>query len=233
MRCRCVLIECTVPLNSLRITSLSIHCSVTILVNDVFGVNDSNQSTPVILADCSIQNAAEMALKQQASLVNSTRFAGVNMATSCSVIHRKPALTMYHRFPSINNSRSMCTLRSLTYPFQPHVYRRNGTSSLLLSNRSLHYCSFNHCNPSPRYWIHQYRYQFSSFSSKADPLSTDYYKVLGVDTQCSIDDIKKAYRKLALEHHPDRNQDDRKNAEERFKNISAAYQVPGLSHVIF
>eukprot|EP01083_Nonionella_stella_P301523 1034917_1 len=66
-----------------------------------------------------------------------------------------------------------------------------------------------------------------SFSSNADgdPMNSDYYKVLGVDTQCSTDDIKKAYRKLALKYHPDRNQDDRKNAEAKFKNISAAYQT--------
>jgi len=56
-------------------------------------------------------------------------------------------------------------------------------------------------------------------------MSEDYYKVLGVNHQASLDDIKKAYRKLALQHHPDRNQNDRKAAEEKFKNISAAYQT--------
>lgn len=73
---------------------------------------------------------------------------------------------------------------------------------------------------------HQYSTQSKqSFSSTADPNSDDYYAVLGVDTQASQDDIKKAYRKLALQYHPDRNQDNRKSAEEKFKNISAAYQV--------
>ena len=146
------------------------------------------------------------------------------MAASCFTIRRRFIPATCHRIPSIHNTRSICTSRSLTYPLQS-AYRRNGNSSIHICHRSLHDYPFNHCSPSTRYWIHQYQHHFSSFSSKADPSSTDYYKVLGVDTQSSTDDIKKAYRKLALEHHPDRNQDDRKNAENRFKNISAAYQV--------
>jgi molecular chaperone DnaJ len=52
----------------------------------------------------------------------------------------------------------------------------------------------------------------------------DLYKVLGVARDASEDDIKKAYRRLALEFHPDRNPDDEK-AEERFKEISVAHGV--------
>ena len=52
----------------------------------------------------------------------------------------------------------------------------------------------------------------------------DYYKVLGVGRQAGQDEIKKAYRKLAVKHHPDRNQGD-KQAEERFKEINEAYAV--------
>lgn len=52
----------------------------------------------------------------------------------------------------------------------------------------------------------------------------DYYKILGVDKSASIEEIKKAYRKLALKHHPDRNAGDKK-AEEKFKKISEAYAV--------
>lgn len=52
----------------------------------------------------------------------------------------------------------------------------------------------------------------------------DYYKILGVERAASADDIRKAYRKLALQHHPDRNPGD-KQAEERFKDINEAYQV--------
>jgi molecular chaperone DnaJ len=52
----------------------------------------------------------------------------------------------------------------------------------------------------------------------------DYYDVLGVDRGASGPDLKKAYRKLALENHPDRNPDDLA-AEERFKEISEAYAV--------
>ena len=52
----------------------------------------------------------------------------------------------------------------------------------------------------------------------------DYYKVLGVGKNASEAEIKKAYRKLARQYHPDRNSGDKK-AEERFKEISQAYDV--------
>ncbi len=52
----------------------------------------------------------------------------------------------------------------------------------------------------------------------------DYYEVLGIDKTASKDDIKKAYRKLAMQYHPDRNPDD-KQAEEKFKEAAEAYEV--------
>jgi len=52
----------------------------------------------------------------------------------------------------------------------------------------------------------------------------DYYKILGVERNASEDDIRKAYRKLAMQYHPDRNPND-KQAEEHFKEINEAYQV--------
>jgi curved DNA-binding protein len=52
----------------------------------------------------------------------------------------------------------------------------------------------------------------------------DYYKILGVPRGSSADEIKKAYRKLAMQYHPDRNPGDRQ-AEDRFKEINEAYQV--------
>jgi curved DNA-binding protein len=52
----------------------------------------------------------------------------------------------------------------------------------------------------------------------------DYYKTLGVERNAGEDDIRKAYRKLAMQYHPDRNPND-KQAEERFKEINEAYQV--------
>ena len=54
----------------------------------------------------------------------------------------------------------------------------------------------------------------------------DPYSVLGVDRKASADEIKKAYRKLARQYHPDRNPDDPK-AEERFKEIQSAYDIVG------
>src|SRR5437867_354710 len=52
----------------------------------------------------------------------------------------------------------------------------------------------------------------------------DYYEVLGVPREASEDDIRKAYRKVAFENHPDRNPND-KSAEHRFKEATEAYEV--------
>ncbi len=54
----------------------------------------------------------------------------------------------------------------------------------------------------------------------------DFYEVLGVNRDASEDDIKKAYRKLAMKHHPDRNQGDAaKTSEEKFKEVKEAYEI--------
>ena len=52
----------------------------------------------------------------------------------------------------------------------------------------------------------------------------DYYQVLGINRDADADAIKKAYRKLAMKHHPDRNPGD-KTAEDKFKELSEAYEV--------
>lgn len=54
----------------------------------------------------------------------------------------------------------------------------------------------------------------------------NYYEVLGVSREASDEDIKKAYRKLAFEHHPDRNPH-RKDADERIREINIAYEIVG------
>lgn len=53
----------------------------------------------------------------------------------------------------------------------------------------------------------------------------DYYEVLGVDKSVSEDELKKAYRKLAKQYHPDANPDNKEEAEKKFKEVNEAYEV--------
>lgn len=62
-------------------------------------------------------------------------------------------------------------------------------------------------------------------ADKSKPMSDNFYEVLGVEVMATADEIKKAYRKAALKHHPDKNADDREGAETRFKRIAAAYEI--------
>jgi len=57
----------------------------------------------------------------------------------------------------------------------------------------------------------------------------DYYKIMGVEKDATQEEIKKAYRKLALKYHPDRNPDN-KQSEEKFKEITEANEV--LSEIL-
>nr|CAD1839228.1 unnamed protein product [Ananas comosus var. bracteatus] len=56
-------------------------------------------------------------------------------------------------------------------------------------------------------------------------MGVDYYKILQVDRSAKDDDLKKAYRKLAMKWHPDKNPNNKKEAEAKFKQISEAYEV--------
>ena len=53
----------------------------------------------------------------------------------------------------------------------------------------------------------------------------DYYEVIGVDRNASLDDIKAAFRKKAKQYHPDMNKDNPKEAEEKFKEVNEANSV--------
>ena len=52
----------------------------------------------------------------------------------------------------------------------------------------------------------------------------DYYEVLGVERTASAEEVKRAYRKLAVQHHPDKNPGDA-SAEEKFKELGEAYDI--------
>jgi len=53
----------------------------------------------------------------------------------------------------------------------------------------------------------------------------DYYEILGISRNASSEDIKKAYRRLAIKYHPDKNRENSKEAEEKFKEVSEAYKI--------
>ncbi len=56
-------------------------------------------------------------------------------------------------------------------------------------------------------------------------MARDFYQILGVDRKAPKDDIKKAYRKLAMKWHPDQNTDNKQEAEQKFKEINEAYDI--------
>ncbi len=53
----------------------------------------------------------------------------------------------------------------------------------------------------------------------------DYYSILGVNVDASTEDIKRAFRRLALQHHPDHNPENITEAEEKFKEINEAHEI--------
>lgn len=58
-----------------------------------------------------------------------------------------------------------------------------------------------------------------------EQMGVDYYRILQVDKNATDDDLKKAYRKLAMKWHPDKNPNNKREAEAKFKQISEAYEV--------
>ncbi len=85
-----------------------------------------------------------------------------------------------------------------------------------VSFEHLHRCgSPSACTPEPR----------PALLSLRGGAQRDYYEVLGIDKGASAADIKRAYKKQAARHHPDKNLSDKKGAEEKFKEVNEAYDV--------
>ena len=59
---------------------------------------------------------------------------------------------------------------------------------------------------------------------------SNYYQILGVSQDASAEDIKRAFRRLALQYHPDRNPENVREAGEKFKEINEAYEVLSDEH---
>jgi DnaJ family protein A protein 2 len=99
--------------------------------------------------------------------------------------------------------------------YRLYLYSRSGIRTPLNFSRSI----------PPYLFLRKTPFHTSRPSLKAAPTEEkDYYKILGVERNASKEDIKKSYRKLALQYHPDRNKGN-KEAEEKFKRMTQAYTV--------
>ena len=99
---------------------------------------------------------------------------------------------------------SQCTFTSLHFiPTPPFTYPSGGEPRFVLI-------------------YNKKRYTMSSRSSAREP---DLYAVLEVARDASADDIRRAYKRLAVKWHPDKNPDNREHAEAQFKEVSAAYEI--------
>ncbi|EPY34613.1 DnaJ like protein subfamily B member 4 [Strigomonas culicis] len=85
---------------------------------------------------------------------------------------------------------------------------------------------FSYCFASLSIHFHLIQYYYRSHKlAYTTNMGVDYYKVLGVGKKATASEIKKAYHQLALKYHPDKNTDNREEAERKFKEVSEAYDV--------
>ncbi|TFK64456.1 DnaJ-domain-containing protein [Pluteus cervinus] len=124
------------------------------------------------------------------------------------------------------------TFQHAFYPNQignsPNHYQSLGISGIPSTATSSHRSSESFSGQQPAQQQNQQQQQpprkGRKIGTQDRPLETGYYDILGVPVNATGDDIKKAYRRLAIKHHPDKNPDD-PHAEERFKEIAIAYQT--------
>lgn len=67
---------------------------------------------------------------------------------------------------------------------------------------------------------------------RSSNMGRDYYAILGVDRNATADELKKAYRKNAMKWHPDKNPDNKEQAEKKFQEIAEAYQVRNFNNIL-
>ncbi|KAI0804553.1 DnaJ-domain-containing protein [Irpex lacteus] len=138
-----------------------------------------------------------------------------HVATTCSQCHIQlefPVPNLPPRGGSLLNVRCYQCGTVFTHAFYPTQVSNTSASRPTVTNGS----TSQSAQETPR--------RGRKIGTDARPLETGYYDLLGVPVDATTDEIKKAYRRLAIKLHPDKNRDD-PNAEEKFKEIAIAYQT--------
>ncbi|KAG6860464.1 hypothetical protein C0995_010818 [Termitomyces sp. Mi166 len=136
--------------------------------------------------------------------------------SKCNAHLEFPVPSPYPRSGTLLNIRCFACQTIISHPFYPGQVPSSINHATSPSFNNTHGPDPSESGPPPR--------RGRKIGTQERPLETGYYDILGVPIDATTDDIKKAYRRLAIKHHPDKNPDD-PHAEERFKQIAIAYQT--------